>query len=702
MRLPVPALLLAFLATGCADHKGATTWVPLDEKADEATVFEDWCPADADAAHTWAADTLAAMSLEDKVAQMAGINLLSNEDGRYDTVDNEVLGIPAFRMMDGPRGAHTASGDATAFPVGMARGATWDPALEARVAAAIATEVDAVGVNVLLAPTINVLRHPRWGRSQETYGEDPHHLGVMGLAFVEGAQQQSTTPVLTEPKHYAVNSIEDTRFDVDVRIDDAALHEIYLPHFRKTLAVAGTVMGAYNHVNGPPAVESPTLLTDILRDDWAFPGPAVSDWAFAAETTEGSALAGLDIEMPTPLVYGDLLLAAVTDGRVPESVIDAAVTRILHTKHCFGLTMSAPEVDRSVRLTDDHLDLAREVAERAAVLLHNAGAFPLEDGLQVGVVGRLAEVDNIGDRGSSSVSAPDVVSVWEGLREGAGDRDLALLDETDPEAMAQVDAVVVVVGLDEDDEGEGMIAAGDREDLHLREADLTTIARATAASDRVLVVLEGGGAILVDDWIDDVEGILMAWYPGARGGEAVARLVYGAVAPSGRLPLTVPHAEADLPDFDNVSLTVTYDHWHGYRHLDRTATSARFPFGFGLTTTTFDWGTPSLQGDAAIADGGSWTVSVPVTNSGDIAAIETVQIFGGLTEPTGDRPPRELLAFGQVALDPGASGSVDLTVSSQDLRVYEDGQWHAILGDYTLSVARHAEDIEATLDVAIE
>ena len=685
----------------CAGDKTAGERVPVDDLLDEEDVFAAWCPGDPDAARQWASETVAAMSLTDKLDQMTGVNLLANEDGRYDGFAQAELGVPAFRMMDGPRGAHGASGDATAFPVGMARGATWDPALEARVGAAIAVEVAAVGVNVLLAPTINVLRHPRWGRSQETYGEDPHHLGMMGLAFVEGAQGVSGLPMLTQPKHYAVNSIEDTRFDVDVRIDDAALHEVYLPHFARTLAVAGTVMGAYNHVNGPPAVESPQLLTDILREQWAFPGPVVSDWVFATETTEGAALAGLDIEMPQPAVYGESLQLAVEEGRVPESVVDAAVTRILHAKHCFGLELGEPVVDRSRRLTDDHLELAREVAERAAVLLHNAGAFPLEDAARIAVTGRLADVDNIGDGGSSRVSAPDVVSVWEGLRDGAGARDLSLVEDTDTAAIAAADAVVVVVGLDEDDEGEGLIAAGDRVDLRLRDEDRTTIARAAEASDRVLVVLEGGGAIQVDDWIDDVEGILMVWYPGARGGEAVARLIYGEVAPSGRLPLTVPRDEMDLPDFDNVGLEVTYDHWHGYRHLDRTGVSARFAFGFGLSTTTFQWGTPTLLGDAAISDGDSWQLSVPVSNVGERAGIETVQIYGGLVEPDAERPARELVAFGQVELAPGESGTVELVVDSTALRIFEDGQWMAVVGDYSLQVARSAEQVEAVLPVAL-
>ena len=655
-------------------------------------LLEAWCPGDAAAATAWAAEVRAAMTLEEKVAQMAGVSTLTDEAGRYSSGEDLRHGVPAFHMMDGPRGAHHASGPATAFPVGIARGATWSPELEAQVGAAIGREVRAVGVNVLLAPTINVLRHPRWGRSQETYGEDPHHLGALGRAFVEGAQ----TEVLAQPKHYAVNSIENTRFDVDVQIDPAALHEVYLPHFREVLVAGGaaTVMAAYNHVNGPPAAESSPLLTDILRDQWGFPGVVVSDWIFATETTEGAALAGLDIEMPSPRVYGEALVAAVAEGRVPERFVDDAVERILRTKACFGLELQGPVPDADLRLTDAHLDLAREVAERAAVLLHNTGGVPLEDGLRVAVTGRLADVENIGDRGSSSVTAPDVITVWEGLRDEAGGREVALVDRDDTAAMAAADAVVVVVGLTDEDEGEGLIAAGDRTGLALREVDVDTIRAAAAASDRVVVVLEGGGAITVEGWLDDTEAVLMGWYPGAMGGTALARLVYGDVVPAGRLPLTVPVAEADLPPFDNVSLTVTYDAFHGYRHLDRTGTPARFPFGFGLSTTTFTLGPARLDPVAAGLE-----VRLTVTNTGDRPGYETVQVYAGPVSVDPHRAPRELVAFSQVYLEPGAATEVVLGVDPTDLALFEEGRWVAAEGPHLLEVATSAEAVHEVLSV---
>ncbi len=635
------------------------------------------------------------MTLEEKVAQMSGVDGLPNAEGRWDGIEDAGHGIPAFRMMDGPRGAHAASGDATAFPVGMARGATWSPLLEAAVAQAIAVEVHAVGANVLLAPTINVLRHPRWGRSQETYGEDPHHLGELGMAFVRGAQAL----VLTQPKHYAVNSIEDTRFDVDVSVDESTLHEVYLPHFQDVLVDAGaaSVMAAYNHVNGTPASESPALLTEILRDQWDFPGVAVSDWFFATETTVGAASAGLDIEMPTPSVFGAALVAAVAAGTVSEETVDAAVRRILHTKWCFHLTMGAPEIDRSRRLTDAHLALAQQVAERAAVLLKNEDLIPLPSGSSVAVTGRLADVENLGDEGSSRVAAPDVVTIWEGLRDEADDRAVSLVEPTDSDALRAADVVVVVVGLTSEDEGEGLIAAGDRDSLALRDDDIATIQAATAANARVLVVMMGGGAITVKGWFEDVEALLMGWYPGARGGTALARVIYGQVPPAGRLPLTIPVSEGDLPPFDNTSLSVEYDAFHGYRYLDRTGTAARFPFGFGLSTTTFTVGAPTLT-----VDGGTGTIGIEVAveNTGSRPGFETVQLYARRATVDPLRADRSLVAFGQVSLEPATSEQLSLSIDLDDLRVFEEGRFQDMAGPVILEVATSAEMVLHTVEVS--
>ena len=693
-------VLLVLALGGCRD-KGPDTATPVADEDRDA--LRAWCPADADEVAAQVEETLAAMSLEEQAAQLAGDQLAPNERGTWDTPDDTTHGVPGFHMVDGPRGAQDATGPATAFPVGMARGATWAPALEHRVGEAIAAEAQTAGADMLLAPTINVLRHPRWGRAQETYGEDPWHLGALGVAFVQGAQ----TRLMAQVKHFAVNSIEDTRFDVDVSIDDAALHEVYLPHFRRVVGEGGAaaVMAAYNTVNGARASESAQLMNDILRDQWGYPGITVSDWVLATETTEGAALGGLDVEMPFGKVYGEALLEAVADGVVPEDVVTAAARRVLTTKRCFGLVAIGAEAEaKGERLSEAHLALAQEVAERSLVLLTNDGALPLAGDAAVVVTGRLAEVENIGDDGSSAVEAPDVVTVAEGMVEEAGGRAVTVIPVEELEArsgeLAAADAVVVVVGYTGEDEGEGLIAAGDREAMGLRGEDEAAIAAASAVSERVIVVLYGGGAITMP-WLADVEAAVMVWYPGARGGTAVARALYGEVNPSGRLPQTFPVEEADLPAFDNVSLEVTYDAFHGYRHLDRTGAAALFPFGHGLSYTTFVVGAPSLEASEVPVDG-VIRVTVEVENTGAVEGIETVQLYVGPEVVDESRPARALKAFAQVALAAGERAPVTLEVPASELRVYEGGGWVDRPGEYRLEVSQSAESVWHTATVTIQ
>ena len=301
----------------------------------------------------------------------------------------------------------------------MARGATWSPDLERRIGEVIGLETAARGGNVILAPAINILRHPAWGRAQETYGEDVHHLTRMGVAFIEGAQQH----VIASAKHFAANSIEDTRFDVNVTVDERSLREIYLPHFEAAVREArvGSVMSAYNKVNGLYCAENPGLLTEILRDDWKFTGFVESDWILGTRSTVGSALAGLDIEMPQAAYYNEDLVAAVESGEVPEEVIDEHVRRIVRTKLRFKLDAPA-DVSADVIDSPAHRDLTLEVARKSIVLLKNDGTLPLDRSSlgSVVVVGELANSENTGDVGSSNTSPPYVVTPFEGIENRAG------------------------------------------------------------------------------------------------------------------------------------------------------------------------------------------------------------------------------------------------------------------------------------------
>ncbi len=665
--------LLLLLLAGCTSVEADD-----DDSAEEVADVDHawWCPADADAVETRVDAILADLSQEEKILQMAGDGT-GPDDGRWPTPPIPRHGLPGFRMIDGPRGVSSATGAATAFPVGMARGATWDLDLEREIGRAMGTEALAAGANVLLAPTVNVLRHPRWGRAQETYGEDPLHVGLMGAAFVEGAQEH----VLASVKHFAANSIENSRFVVDVQIDERALREVYLRAFEPAVRDAGvaTVMSAYNSVNGAFCSENAPLLDGVLRADWGFPGVVESDWFLGTHSTLPSLQAGLDIEMPFARIYGDDLREIA--GQHPD-LIDRAVRRILRTQLCFGLAAEVAGDPLDLE-SAEHKALSRRAATRAAVLLKNEGVLPLESGGTLAVLGPLADADNIGDTGSSAVAPSDVVSLLEGLLASPGGWTV-LGPGADP---ATVDVAIVAVGLTSADEGEYLASFGDRVGLALSAADEALILSVAASAPRTIVLIEGGSAITVEPWIDAVDGLVHAFYPGDQGGHALADLLLGREPFSGRLPLSVPRQEADLPAFDNDSDQVAYDLWHGHRHLLRQGTPARFPFGYGLSTTEFAWASPT-----ATLGEGEVLVQVDVSNTGARAGTETVLVF--LEPPLGslDRSPRELVGWAQaLGLSSGEERTIAVPVPLERLRIW-DGGWIRPPGEHRFVVARHAED----------
>jgi beta-glucosidase len=602
-------------------------------------------------------------------------------------------------MTDGPRGVGAFTGNATAFPVGMARGATWDPALEERVGDAIAAEARAKTSNVLLAPTINVLRHPRWGRTQETYGEDTLHVGRMGVGFIRGAQRH----LIANAKHYAANSIEDTRFNVDVSVDERSLREVYLPHFRAAAddGDVGSMMTSYNKVNTQYCAENFQLLRDVLKGDWAFTGFVVSDWIFGVHSTAPSANAGLDIEMPGAFYFGPALVTAVNDGDVAMSVIDDAVRRILRTKRCFRLDNDPPPPDPAVVESPAHLALALEVAQKSIVLLKNdAAALPLDRSqvTSIVVVGDLATLANLGDNGSSDVTPSSAVSPLDGIVARAGSVAVTHvagppLSAGDQAVVAAADAAVVVAGLTFADEGEGFVAAGDRDSLDLPGGQDQLIADVAGVNARTIVVLEGSGAVTMP-WLGDVDGLMTAWYPGQQGGYAIADVLFGDVNPSGKLPVTFPVAEADLPPFDNVSLAVTYDYLHGYRWVDDLGIDPLFPFGFGLSYTTFAYSNLTLS-RTTLAPDGRLRVTADVTNTGGVAGDEIVQLYVGYQGSGVIRAVRDLEAFARVHLEPGETRTVPLVVRAADLAYYDvgSGTWEVEPLTYDVGVGRSSRDL---------
>src|SRR5690242_7271024 len=446
----------------------------------------------------------------------------------------ERLGIPGIRFADGPRGA--VIGRSTAFPVPMARGATWDPALEERVGTAIGAEISAQGGNYFGGVCVNLLRHPAWGRAQETYGEEPLLLGTMGRALARGAQRY----VMACVKHYAANSMENARFTVDVRVDDRSLHEIYLPHFRMIVeAGVASVMSAYNSVNGEWCGQNTALLTDILRDEWGFTGFVVSDFIWGLRDPVRSLAAGLDIEMPFAQQRARSLPPALAAGDASWADVDRSALRILATQLRFAAAV-APAPSTDVVVSPSHRALARTVAARSMVLLRNENLLPLDPaGLRrLAVVGSLADLANTGDHGSSDVRSPSVVTPLAGIR-------AALPSVEVIEDPAGADAAVVVVGYTFEDEGEyvgsfdpalatlyppaddpnaldeltrvwdagSQSIGGDRDTLRLRPEDEALIRQTVSVNPRTAVVVMAGAAVTMP-WADELPGVLLAWYPG--------------------------------------------------------------------------------------------------------------------------------------------------------------------------------------------
>jgi beta-glucosidase len=651
-------------------------------------------------------DLMARMTLKEKIAQMSGsaslldlgIMLVRYGLHTFDSGRNRRLGIPAIRFTDGPRGV--CLDHSTCFPVAMARGATWDPVLHELVGSAVGIEARAQGANFYGGVCINVLRHPGWGRAQETFGEDPYHLGVLGVAMVNGVQKH----LMACAKHFACNSIEESRFFVDVRTDERTLREVYLPHFKRCVdAGVASIMSAYNKVNGEYCGHNGHLLREILKEEWGFDGLVMSDFVYGIRDGVAAVNAGMDLEMPRKWRFGTGFKKAVRRGEVPEALLDEAVRRIVGQKARFAGVGEA--YDRKEVTTTAHTALALEVARKSMVLLKNeGGALPIRRNgvLKVAVIGELAAKPNIGDRGSSRVSPPYVITPLQGIRDRetptlkviydhAADKDAA------GRTAADADVAIVVAGLTHKDEGEYMSdrlkIGGDRESLDLPPGQEELIQTVAAKTERCIVVLEGGSAITLGAWIDDVEAILMAWYPGMEGGRAITEVLFGDVNPSGKLPFTWPRSTEQLPFFDKKASSIDYGFYHGYRHFDREGLTPEFPFGFGLSYTTFTYGDLRISSEE-IGRGGSTTISVNVTNTGKERGEEIAQLYVSYPGSAIDRPLKELKGFARLELSPGESGTAEFDLKAEDLAYYdqEQGAWVVEEMEYAVRVGPSSSD----------
>lgn len=655
------------------------------------------------------------------------------------------LQIPGIRFTDGPRGIVMHS--STCFPVPMSRGATWDTTLEERIGDAIGLEGRAQGANYFAGICINLPRHPAWGRIQETYGEDPILLGEFGLALHRGVRKSLMTCV----KHFALNSMENARFAVDVEVDDAALHEVFLPHFRSLVeAGVSSVMSSYNSVRGEFAGENQELLNDILRNEWGFKGFVLSDFIFGLRDAVKSVKNGLDIEAPFRQQRAMHLSQALEDGRLEWSDINRSCARILSTQLEHAVRTGRASPDPSVVFCDKFRSLARESAARGMVLLKNDTVsgrpiLPLSsESIQtLAIVGRLANKANTGDKGSSAVFAPEVVTLYEGLKAALPSATVLLEDTDDVEAARRVatsaDVVICVVGYDATDEGEYVVpsfhdqkelldllpptldsddaevraaiegqkqtgfgsgdadsdallpgAGGDRRSLKLRDSDVAMIEAVTAVNPQSIVSVVAAGAVIMNDWIDKVPALVMAWYSGGEGGHALADVLFGKVDATGRMPFSIPKREEHLPFFDIDATKITYDRWFGQRLLDRLQAPAEFPLGFGLSYTTFEINDLDLVTSTIACSLDRFIVKTKVKNTGSRTGRQVVQVYGTPNVP--DFPSRVLLGFQSVALEAGQFSTIFVTCSIRPLQRRIGNKFVIVDGEIGLEVGAFAGD----------
>jgi hypothetical protein len=535
--------------------------------------------------------------------------------------------------------------------------------------------------------------------------------------------------------------MENARFSVDVTADEATLHEVFLAHFRRVVdeGVDG-IMTSYNSVNGEWAGENEGLLEGVLRAQWGFEGVTVSDFLWGLRDAAKSLRAGLDVEEPFAQQRAQHLPEAVRSGTVTDDHVERAARRILGTQLRYYTRRPDSEPSLSVVFSEAHRDLAREAASRAMVLLKNEPVngkplLPLDTGTlgSVAVIGRLADMANTGDHGSSDVRSPAVVTPLEGLRAALPGMEFSHTSADDPalaaDAARAADVVVVMVGYTAEDEGEyidneafgdpallatfppfpddptlqqrleGLLsgdggamagsvgAGGDRLSLRLRPVDADIIRAVAAANPRTVVAIVTGGAVITEEWRDAVPAVLLSWYSGSEGGHALADVLLGHVDASGRLPFSLPVSEDHLPFFDRNATAITYDKWFGQRLLDRDGHAAAFPLGFGLSYTDF------AVSDLAVDDivGDSFGAAVTVANIGHRAGRHVVQLYGRL-DAGDDFPRRVLLGFGAVALAPGAAARLDLTGSTRPLQRWTENGFEAAATSVVLEAAAFAGD----------
>ncbi|MBZ0292755.1 MAG: glycoside hydrolase family 3 C-terminal domain-containing protein [Anaerolineae bacterium] len=653
------------------------------------------------------------MTLEEKAALCTGASA-------WTTTPIERLGVPEMIVADGPHGLRRLANiyewgggslPATCFPTASCLASTWNVDLIHEMGKALAEECIALNVDVILGPGANMKRSPLGGRNFEYYSEDPYLAGELAASLISGVQSKG---VGTSLKHYAANNQEFQRFSISAEIDERTLREIYLTAFEKAVKQAQpwTVMCAYNKVNSTFASEHDELLNKILKDEWGFEGLVVSDWG-AVRDRVAALKGGLDWEMPGAQArHVQAVIDAVQADELDVAVLDESVRRILRIVFMASETPKTGEFD-----AEAHHALARRIASEGMVLLKNNGILPLKGQQQIAVIGRSAKHAHFQGGGSSHINPTKVSVPFQELQSQVNDAEFTyaegypsdnafrqdLIDEAVTLAQ-EADVAILYIALPTFKESEGY----DRRDLDLTKQQIALIKAVAKVQPQTVVVLNNGAPIVMGSWIDDVAAVLEGWMMGQAGGGAIADILVGKVNPSAKLAETFPVKLEDTPAYLNWpgdAGTVRYGEglFIGYRYYDKKNMPVQFPFGYGLSYTTFAYRNPQVS-TSTFNDVDGVTVSVDITNTGSVAGKEIVQVYVHDRESVLARPEKELKGFAKVELQPGETKTVSIDLDFRAFAYYhpEYKQWITEDGNFDLLIAASAADIRHTLTVTLE
>ncbi len=658
-------------------------------------------------------DLVAQMTLEEKASMCSGADF-------WHTKAVERLGILQSMVSDGPHGLRkqddkadhlgvNESIKAVCFPAGCGTAASFNRELLTEMGAVLGNECQAEGVSVLLGPAVNIKRSPLCGRNFEYYSEDPVVASQIAAAFIKGVQSKN---VGVSIKHFLANNQETRRMSVSAEVDERTMREIYLAAFEGAVREQKpwTVMNSYNRVNGTYVGESKKYLTDILRGEWGFDGYVMSDWG-AVNNRVANLKAGMDLEMPSSGGQNDKLIEeAVKNGSLEESVLDTAVERILNIVFRFEENRDKTAY---FDLDKDH-EAARAVAEETIVLLKNDGVLPLKESAKVAFIGKYAKKPRYQGGGSSHINSHKItsaldmaagnpnISYAQGFIDEEDKADEALLAEA-VELAKGVEAAVIFAGLPDSFESEGF----DRVHMRMPECQNELIRQVAQVQKNVIVVLHNGSPVEMP-WINEVKGVVEAYLGGQAVGSAQYDILFGKVNPSGKLPETFPLKLEDNPSYLNFpgeGDRVEYKEgiFVGYRYYDKKKMEVLFPFGYGLSYTSFDYSNLRLSADR-IKDTDTVTVTVDVTNTGKVAGKEAVQLYISDKESSVIRPVKELKDFAKVSLEPGETKTVSFRLSKRSFAYYNTAinDWHVETGEFDIMIGKSSRNIVLTKEIHVE